>query len=308
MSLIALLGSIEIGMVYGLVALGVYLSFRVLNFPDLTVDGSFTLGAAVSAALIVAGVDPYLSCLAAVTAGAVAGMTTALLNIRFGILHLLASILVMTALYTVNLRIMGRPNIALIMEPTVLSPFESLGLSPHWLKVIAAGFISVITAVVLARFLNSQLGIAMRAVGSNERMARANGISCAHKIYSGMALSNGLVALAGAIFAQTNGFADSTMGMGTIIIGLAAVIIGENLFPSRTLLISVLACLVGSVLYRIAIGLALHADFLGFTTSDLNLITAVLVGLALILPRLRRDAATRKAKLRDNAITPGSSV
>ncbi|NKD54143.1 MULTISPECIES: ABC transporter permease [unclassified Haematospirillum] len=308
MSLISFLGSVEIGLVYGLVALGVYLSFRVLNFPDLTVDGSFTLGAAVSAALIVQEVDPYLSCLAAVAAGALAGSATAFLNIRFGILHLLASILVMTALYTINLRIMGRPNIALIMEPTVLDPLENLRIAPHWIKVMAAGGVAIGAAVCLARFLNSCIGIAMRAVGSNERMARANGISCSRKIYMGMAMSNGLVAMAGALFAQMNGFADSTMGLGTIIIGLAAVIIGENLFPSRIILASTLACLVGSVLYRISIGIALHADFIGLTASDLNLITAILVGLALILPRLRRESAARRARIHQTSSAPSTSL
>jgi len=298
MSVVALLGSLEIGLVYGLVALGVYLSFRVLNFPDLTVDGSFTLGAAVSATLIVSGWDPYLASLIAVFAGGAAGLVTAFLNIRFGILHLLASILTMTALYTINLRIMGKPNVAIIMEPTFLTPFEGLGLTNIWLKPIAVGVIAVVAAVLLARFLDSNYGLAMRATGANQRMSSANGISTSEKTYAGMALSNALVALAGALFAQTNGFADSTMGIGTIIIGLAAVIVGETLFHPKHMLAAALACVVGSVLYRMAIGLALNADFLGFTASDLNLITAVLVGLALILPRLQREATARRARAR----------
>lgn len=294
MSLVSILGSLEIGLVFGLVALGVYLSFRVLQFPDLTVDGSFTTGAAVSATLIVAGYDPYFASAVAIVAGACAGLVTAFLNIRFGILHLLASILTMTALYTVNLRIMGKPNVALIMEPTVLTPVEGLGLPIEWLKPAYLLVAVLVVGLGVARFLTSQYGLSMRATGLNPRMARANGIATDQRVYVGMALSNGLVALGGALFAQTNGFADNTMGIGTIVIGLAAVIVGETLLSTRTILMAVIACLIGSVLYRFAIGLALSADFLGFTASDLNLITAVLVGLALVLPKLKRDAKARR--------------
>lgn len=306
MSMVAFLGSVEIGLIYGLVALGVYLSFRVLNFPDLTVDGSFTLGAAVSATLIVAGSNPYLACLAGTLAGALAGLVTAYLNLRFNILHLLASILTMTALYTINLRVMGKPNVAIIMEPTVLDPFEGLGLSNAWLKPVFIGIVAIIVAILLARFLTSRYGLAMRATGTNARMARANGISTNQTTYAGMALSNGLVALAGALFAQTNGFADVTMGIGTIVIGLAAVIVGETLLHPRTMVMAALAVVVGSVLYRLAIGLALNADFLGFTSSDLNLVTALLVAGALILPKLRRDMAARR-EARRNPLGTGES-
>jgi putative ABC transport system permease protein len=300
MSLVALLGSIEIGLVFGLVALGVYISFRVLNFPDLTVDGSFTLGAAVSATLIVNGWDPYVATGIAIVAGGMAGLVTAFLNLRFNILHLLASILTMTALYTINLRIMGKPNVALIMEPTVLIPLQ--GLLPNlWLKPLFVVVVAVGVAALLARFLNSQYGLAMRATGTNTRMARANGINTDERIYVGMALSNGMVALAGALFAQTNGFADITMGIGTIVIGLAAVIVGETLLTPRTMLMAALAVVAGSVIYRLAIALALNADFLGFTTSDLQLITALLVALALVLPKIRRDFKARAAARRDAA-------
>lgn len=309
MSLVASLGALEVGLVFGLVALGVYLSFRVLNFPDLTVDGSFTLGAAVAATLIVAGWDPYVASAVAIVAGAIAGMVTAFLNLRFNILHLLASILTMTALYTINLRVMGKPNVALIMEPTILTPYEDLGLAGMWLKPLVVGVIAVAAAVLLSRFLTSQYGLAMRATGTNERMARANGISTGQRIYVGMAMSNGLVALAGALFAQTNGFADSTMGIGTIVIGLAAVIVGETIFNTRTIAMAVFACIVGSILYRFAIALALNADFLGFTASDLNLITAVLVAFALVLPKLRREYKGRlQARRERKALETGGAT
>jgi len=296
MSLFSFLGTLEIGLIYGLVAIGVYLTFRILDFPDLTVDGSFTLGAAVTATLIVMGVNVLLATLAGTIAAACAGLVTAWLNLRFDILHLLASILTMTALYTINLRVMGKPNVALIMEPTILTPFEGIfGLPDMYMRVIFVAVCALIGGLLVAWFLKTQYGLAMRAVGSNKRMAQANGIVVKQKVYAGLALSNGLVGLAGALFAQTNGFADSTMGIGTIVVGLAAVIIGQSLFASRSMYVIVLSCIVGSVLYRLAVSMALNADFLGFSASDLNLITAVLVALALIFPKLRNEWKAKQA-------------
>ena len=299
MSQIALLGALEIGLVYGLVALGVFLSFRVLSFPDLTVDGSFPLGAAVAASAIVGGIDPYLATGCAIVAGALAGLVTAVLNVRFRILHLLASILTMIALFSINLRIMGRPNIALLTEPTMLSPFDGLGLALPVLNPLFVGAIVLAVAALLARFLASDYGLGMRATGANPRMARAQGIETGRTICVGMALSNAMVALAGALFAQTNGFADVTIGTGTIVVGLAAVIVGETILPARRIGIAILACVLGSILYRLAIAAALNADVLGLEASDLNLVTAVLVGLALILPGARnplKALALRRAR------------
>lgn len=299
MSQVALFGALEIGLVYGLVALGVFLSFRVLSFPDLTVDGSFPLGAAVAASAITGGLDPWLATLLALVAGALAGLVTALLNVRFHILHLLASILTMIALFSINLRIMGRPNIALLGQPTILAPFEGLGIPGLWLRPLAVGLIVLLCALLLAWFLLSEYGLALRATGANARMARAQGIATGLAICVGMALSNALVALAGALFAQTNGFADITIGTGTIVVGLAAVIVGETLMPARTLWLVVAACVLGSILYRLAVAFALNADVLGLEASDLNLVTAVLVGLALILPGARNPVCallTRRAQ------------
>jgi putative ABC transport system permease protein len=293
---VALFGALEIGLVYGLVALGVFLSFRVLSFPDLTVDGSFPLGAAVTASAIVGGLDPYLATLLAIGAGALAGLVTALLNVRFKILHLLASILTMIALFSINLRIMGRPNIALITEPTVLTPFEGLGLPSMLLKPLLVGLVVAAVAALLAGFLISDYGLAMRATGANPRMARAQGIATGETTYVGMALSNAMVALAGALFAQTNGFADITIGTGTIVVGLAAVIVGETILPARRIWLVVLACVLGSILYRLAIAFALNADVLGLEASDLNLVTAILVGLALILPGARNPLRALRAR------------
>ena len=288
MSLIAFLGAIEIGLVFGLVALGVFLSFRVLQFPDLTVDGSFPLGAAVAATLIVSGVNPYLASLIAALAGALAGLVTAWLNVRLRILHLLASILTMIALYSINLRIMGRPNVALLGDETVLTPLEALPLPSYWLAPVLFLIVAAAAKLLVDRFLASEIGLAIRATGANPRLSRALGISTDRLILSGMALSNALVALAGALFAQSQGSADISMGVGVIVVGLAAVILGEAVVPGRGIALATLGCILGSILYRLAVALALNADVLGLQAQDLNLLTAILVALAMVLPGERR--------------------
>lgn len=288
MSQIALWGAVELGLVYAFVALGVYLAFRVLDFPDLTVDGTFPLGAAVTAVLIMAGINPWFAAAVSMVAGALAGLVTATLNVRFKILNLLASILTMIALFSVNLRVMGRPNVALLSVDTMLTPFYGHGLRDFMVRPMFLLVLAIIAVIVVWRYLESDAGLAMRATGANPRMARAQGINTDRQIYLGIAMSNALVALGGSLFAQTNGFADVTSGVGTIVVGLAAVIIGETLFGTRRILIALIGCVVGSILYRIAIQLALSSDVLGLQASDLNLVTAVLVTFALVLPRLKR--------------------
>jgi putative ABC transport system permease protein len=295
MSMIAAIGAIELGLIYALVALGVFLSFRILEFPDLTVDGSFPLGAATAATLITAGTDPVSATLIAILAGAMAGLLTAWLNVRFGILHLLASILTMIAMFSVNLRIMGKPNVSLLGQTTLIDYFTglkpglaALGLPAQAsLKLLVVAVLVIVVTFLLGRLFTSEFGLAMRATGANPRMARAQGIATTRHIYCGMALSNALVALAGALFAQTAGFADVTVGTGTIVVGLAAVILGETILPTRSILVKLVACVLGSVLYRLAIALALNSGALGLQASDLNLVTAVLVGVALVLPGAR---------------------
>lgn len=287
MSLIALLGSIELGLLFGLVALGVFLSFRVLQFPDLTVDGSFPLGAAVAAILIVSGTNAYLATLVAMVAGAGAGLVTAWLNVRLKILNLLASILVMIALYSVNLRIMGRPNVPLLGEDTVFTPLEALPYPTYMTLPIVLLALVTLVKLILDRFLNSEMGLALRATGVNARMVQAQGINPGTSILMGMALSNALVALAGALFAQSQGAADVTLGVGVIVVGLASVIGGEALVSPKTVFRATLACIVGSILYRLAVAMALNADFIGLKAQDLNLVTAVLVVIAMVLPNAR---------------------
>ena len=295
MSLISLMGALEIGLIFALVALGVLISFRILNFPDLTADGSFPLGGAVAAIMIAGGQSPWLACAAAMLAGAAAGWVTAWLNVRLNILQLLASILVMIALYSINLRVMGAPNVALIGSPTVFSPLiGEVSERAMWVQPGVLAAIVVAAKLLLDAYFASQSGLAMRATGANPRMARAQGISTNRAILTGMALSNALIALGGALYVQTQGGADISMGVGTIVIGLAAVIIGETILPARSLVVTTAACIVGALLYRFFIALALNSDFIGLKAQDLNLVTAVLVAVALVIPQLKRKFAKRK--------------
>jgi len=283
----AFFGAIETGFIYGLVALGVFISFRILDFPDLTVDGSFPLGAAVSATMIVAGINPLIATFCACIAGAAAGLVTAWLNVRLKILHLLASILTMIALYSINLRVMDGPNKALLGVETLLSPLDNLSIPYYIAYPIAFGIVILLVVAALVWFLKTEVGLAMRATGSNERMAKANGINTGRMVLMGMALSNALVALAGALFAQSQGSADVTMGVGVIVIGLASVIGGEALLPKRTLLMWISACILGSLLYRLVVAVALNGEVLGLKAQDLNLITAILVTVAIVAPNWR---------------------
>lgn len=287
MSYISMLGALEIGLIFALVALGVLISFRILNFPDLTADGSFPLGGAVAATLIAAGHDPWLATALGMAAGAVAGLVTGWLHVRLNILQLLASILVMIALYSINLRIMGAPNVPLLGAVTVFTPFVGAEQGNYWAQPLVLAVVVLIAKLLLDAYFTSQSGLAMRATGANLRMARAQGISTDRATLVGMALSNALIALAGALYVQTQGGADVSMGIGTIVAGLAAVIIGETLLPSRAIWIVTLASVLGAVLYRLFIALALSADFIGLQAQDLNLVTALLVGLALVLPKLK---------------------
>ena len=294
MSLFSMFGALEIGLIFSLVALGVFISFRLLRFPDLTVDGSFPLGGAVGGLCISNGMDPFLATALAALAGAGAGVITAILNVHLKIMDLLASILMMIALYSINLRIMGKPNIPLIMEPTVFSILE-----PSWMIDYIARPVILIAVVLLAKFaldayFSTRQGLAIRATGSNPRMARAQGINTGAMVILGMAISNGLVGLAGALFAQSQGGADISMGIGTIVIGLAAGIVGESILPSRKLFLVTLAVVLGAIVYRFFIALALNSDFIGLQAQDLNLVTALLVTFALVIPLIKQRMSRRK--------------
>lgn len=288
MSIYSLWGALEIGLIFALVALGVLISFRILRFPDLTVDGSFPLGGAVAATLITQDFDPFTSTIIATGVGAFAGMITGWLNVRLKIMDLLASILMMIALYSINLRIMGKPNVPLITEPTVFTILQPGGLSDHIARPLLLVVVVIAAKLLLDWFFATQQGLAMRATGSNARMARSQGVATGNMVLLGMAISNALVAMAGALFVQSQGGADISMGIGTIVIGLAAVIVGESILPSRRLVYATLAVILGAILYRFFIALALNADFIGLKAQDLNLVTAILVTIALVIPLLKK--------------------
>ena len=288
MSTTAFFGALELGMIYGIVAFGVFLTFRMLDFPDLTVESSFPLGGAVVAACILAGIDPWTATVLAFIGGIGAGLITAFLSVHCGILHLLAGILTMIAGFSINIRIMGRPNLSLLGEQTIFSPLIDGGFAAVFAQPLLIALLVLALIVVLAFFLLSESGLALRATGQNQRMLRAQGGNPGFYIYCGLILSNGLVALGGAMFSQANGFADVTTGIGTIVFGLAAVILGETLLPGRKIWMMLLACLVGSVAYRLFIAFTLNVGVFGLKASDLNLVTALLVTLALVAPTVKR--------------------
>ena len=288
MSLFSLFGAIEIGLIFALVALGVYISFRLLRFPDLTVDGSFPLGGAVCAVLIAAGINPWLATLAATAAGAIAGTITGWLNVKLKIMDLLSSILMMIALYSVNLRIMGGPNVPLINDPTIFNMLQPEGVDDYIFRPLLLLLIVIAAKLLLDWFFATERGLAIRATGSNARMARAQGVNTGGMVLLGMAISNALVGLAGAMFVQTQGGSDISMGIGTIVIGLAAVIVGESILPSRKIVWATLAVVIGAIVYRFFIAAALNSEFIGLKAQDLNLVTAVLVTIALVIPQLKR--------------------
>ncbi|HBQ97046.1 MAG TPA: ABC transporter permease, partial [Cyanobacteria bacterium UBA11691] len=255
---------------------------------------SFPLGGAVAATLIVNGMHPIIATAVAIAAGALSGACTAWLTVQFKILNLLSSILTMIALYSLNLRIMGRPNVPLLGETTLFSPLNSLSVPRQVVIPIILVIIVILLKVSLDALLATQWGLALRATGANSTMARAQGVDPGMMIIVGMALSNALVALAGALFAQIYGFADVTLGVGTIVLGLAAVIIGETFIPGKTIFQGTLSVILGALAYRLAIAVALNANFMGLQAQDLNLVTALLVAIALILPQTPLKKLTLK--------------
>jgi len=275
------------GLVYGLVCLGVYITFRVLSFPDLTVDGSFPLGGAVAAILIVKGVNPWLATIFALIAGMLAGLATSLLNTKLRINALLAGILIMISLYSINLAIMGRSNISLLREKTVFNQTaQFFGVNDNiFLSIIFMVVLTVFILGILNWFLHTEIGLALRATGDNQQMVRGFGVSTDMTTILGVSISNGLVALSGGLIAQKQGFSDVGMGIGMIVMGLASVIIGERLFRPRGVTSILLAVIGGSFSYRLFISVALR---LGLPPSFLKLITALLAIVVLSIPYIQK--------------------
>jgi len=305
-----LIGSLTIGLILSLLALGIFISFRIFNFPDITAEGSVTFGAAIAASLIVAGVPPLLSTVIAFLGGVVAGAVTGILHTKFNINGLLSGILVMTALYSVNLHVMGKSNVPLLNEETLVSGFEKTagllfgsGKALHiggWMVrsgdlavLICSLLLVVLLAFAVYYFLKTNLGTAMRATGNNPQMIRALGVNTKTMIILGLALSNGLIALSGAILAQYQGFADVQMGIGMLVWGLASVIIGEALINDSSTGFLITGAIMGSVIFRLLVAIALRW---GMNPNDLKLITAVFVFIALIIPTLTARLRIKKAK------------
>ena len=307
-----LLSAWTIGLILSLLALGVYISYRVFKFADITADGSITFGAAVAASMLTHGVHPILASVAAFLAGGVAGMCSGVLHTRFKINPLLSGILVMTALYSINLHVLGSSNVPLLAVTTITTYAQTLG---HWMTVhdsatllgwpvsardlgslVLVFAIVLLIAVIAWLFFRTNLGSAMRASGDNEQMIRALGVSVENMIVLGLCISNGLVAFAGALLAQYQGFADVQMGIGMIVWGLASVIIGRALIGTDSVGAALTGTILGSVLFRLIIALALRW---GLNPNDLKLVTALFVFGALVLPMLmpkwkrRRHAAAR---------------
>lgn len=271
------------GLLWSVLAIGVYLSYRFLNISDLTSEGSFTLGAAVCASNIVRGRDPLLSCLLALLAGALAGLVTGVLHTKFKMPSLLAGILSMTGLYSINLRIMGKANIPLTQSVTLLTKLKNvLGLTRDRDGAIYLGLIVVIILIVLlVWFFNTEFGFSVVATGNNDKMIRANGVDSDKTIIAGLMLSNALIALSGSLVAQYNGYADVTMGIGAIVVGLASVIIGEVLFKDKYFAVCLIGVVVGSIIYRLIVTFVVNTNFI--SANDMKLFTAIVVAVAIII-------------------------
>lgn len=288
-----LIPTVAQGLLWAVMALGVYITFRVLDIADLTVEGSFPLGAAAAASLLAAGYGPLTAIVAAAIVGMLAGVITGILHTKMKIPALLAGILTMIALYSVNLRIMGKANLSLLGVDTTFSIFrEMLGLSSAETTFAVGLLITLIIGVFIYWFFGTEIGAAIRATGFNQQMIRAQGVDTNVTIILGLLLSNALVAVSGALVAQSNGFADVGMGTGTIVIGLASVIIGEVLFGTRSFKNCIISVVLGSIVYRIVIAVVLQ---MGMPPNDLKLFTSVLVAFALSMPLLKNKMSARKA-------------
>lgn len=292
--LLAVQGAASQGVLWGIMALGLYITFKVLDFADLTVDGSFALGGAVSAVLLVNGWNPFLSLLIAFLAGGISGVVTGLLHTKLEIPGILAGILTMIALYSINIRIMGQANTPLLGVDTIMVKLEILlGIDRTTSSLIAGVVFSVVIIMILYWFFGTELGSVIRATGNNERMVRAQGVNTDNMKIIGLMLSNALVALSGAMVAQSQGYGDVGMGTGTIVIGLASIIIGEVIFGKRfSFWYRLMSVVFGSIIYRIIIAVVLQ---LGLKSTDLKLLTAIIVALALALPVVKKKFMKTKA-------------
>ena len=304
-----LIGSVTIGLILALLALGIFISFRIFDFPDITAEGSFTFGASITASMIISGFNPVIATLAAFAGGLLAGTSTGIIHTKFKVNPLLSGILVMTALYSVNLHVMGKSNVPLLSQKTLFTWFENFSIQVSgkdavfniigwnvpakdiWTLLFCL-LIIVVFSLILLWFFRTNLGTAMRATGDNDQMIRALGVNTKGMIIFGVALSNGFIALSGSMLAQFQGFADVQMGIGMMVWGLASVIIGEALISENSLGQVIAGAVIGAVLFRLLVAIALRW---GMNPNDLKLITAAFVFIALVLPGFMKR--TKKIKL-----------
>lgn len=296
-----IIGAVAQGLLWAVMAIGVYITYRILDIADLTAEGCFTLGAGITCKLITSGFNPFVSTLFALVGGLLAGLCTGLLHTKLKIPALLAGILTMTGLWSINLRVMGKSNIPLLRETSIITMLENMGLSKNNAAIIAGLVLTVIVILFLWWFFSTELGYSLRATGNNKNMIRANGVNTDNATILGIMLGNGLIALSASLVSQYNSFSDIQMGVGTIVIGLASVIIGEVVFGNRTILRSLIAVALGSVLYRIIIAIVLR---LGLQADDMKLISSILLAVALCFPTVRNIAA----KNLRNSIKKGGSA
>lgn len=291
-----LLGALALGLLWSIMTLGVYISYRVLDMADLTAEGSLTLGAAVAGAMIANGSNPFIATLCAAGAGLLAGLSTGILHTKLKIPALLSGILTMIALWSVNLRVMGnRANVSILRLDTVYTFLQSWGLNKTWSMIVVGAVCAMAVISVLYWFFGTELGASIRATGNNEKMVRAQGINTDTMKILGLVISNGLIALSGALIAQSQAFADIQMGTGAIVIGLASLIIGEVLFGKGGFYKRLFAIILGAVVYRVIIALVLK---MGMPSNDLKLFTAITVTVALSLPRFKSYLATLKKSVK----------
>ena len=289
-----MLGAVSLGLLWSIMTIGQYITYRILDIADLSVEGTLPLGAAVACALILKGANPYLASFCALLCGCLAGLCTGMLHTKLRIPALLSGILTMIALYSVNLRVMGAPNLSILRMNTVFRPLIRAGLSASVAVIIVGGVCAPLLITLLYWFFGTELGSAIRATGNNQRMVRAQGINTDTMKILGLVLSNGMVGLSGALIAQSQNFADVQMGTGSIVIGLASLIIGEVLFGGKSFFRRLTAMILGAVVYRLIIALVLE---LGMNPNDLKLFTAITVALALWLPQGKELLRTFKKSL-----------
>ncbi len=292
--MLLVLGSLQQGFIYALLALGIYIGFRILNIPDLTAEGSFTFGLAVSAVITMAG-HPVLALLTAVGAGLLAGCVTGIIQTKLRVHPVLAGVLTMSGLYSINLLVMGKSsNLSLIGSDTVFKLVQSMGLSAEAAKLLVAALSAVAVLVIIIVFFKTQIGLCIRATGDNEDMVSASSINVDATKILAVAISNGLIALSGALLAQYQGFADINSGVGILVVGLASVIIGEALVGKRGVTAGFISALIGSIVYRFIIAVAINSSI--FPAFLLKLVSAVIVACALSLPTIKYHMERHKIK------------